>query len=279
MKKSLRQKTLDRQVELGIQPKRSLGQNFLISDAVVAKMLQTTPLAEFDHVVEIGPGLGALTDCLIDPSQQLTLIEYDKMFANFWREKGLSVIEKDALQVDWQGFDFNQKLLLISNLPYQISSRLVVELSIAENTFSEMILMFQKEVAQRFVARPKTADFGLLSVVGQSFWDIQFVLEAGSVDFMPKPKVASRVLHFKRRPSLEDLFDKRGFLSFLKLCFANPRKKLQPKLFSFLGKKQLSELFEQLDMGQDCRVAELSVVQLQRLYLSVKQNSKPESCS
>ncbi len=258
--------------ELGIEPKRSLGQNFLVSDSVVEKILMAAQPKDFVQTFEIGPGLGALTDLLAAQAQNIQLIELDRTFAEYWRTKEMQVHEMDALKFSWSGLDWAEgPHLLVSNLPYQISSRLVVDLSVCEPSFSRMVLMFQKEVAQRLLAAPKSSDYGLLTVVAQAFWRPRLVVEAGAVDFMPKPNVASRVVCFDRRPSPLRNSERRDFLSFVKMSFANRRKKLLPKLTSFQDKARLAELFEITGVSVDCRAETLSPQQFIDLYFALKK--------
>ena len=223
---SLRQKILDRMEKLGLEPKRSLGQNFLISEVVVDRIIEACEFNRFEKVIEIGPGLGALTDPLIEGSARLTLMELDSHFSQYWREeRSQEVIEGDALQFDWANYTWGSSLL-VSNLPYQISSRLVVELSLLPQSFDRMVLMFQKEVAKRILAQPRTQDYGLLTVVSQNFWEVKAVLEAGAIDFFPKPNVASRVVCFDRK-EVEPLFCRPDYLNFLKNCFQQKGKKMR----------------------------------------------------
>lgn len=273
MSQTLKQKILSRMSLLDIEPKRSLGQNFLVSDSVVERIITGADPGSYDFIYEIGPGLGALTDHLKSQSKRITLIELDKTFAKYWREQSTLVEEIDALRYPWADVDWAAgKHLLVSNLPYQISSRLVVDLSLQEPCFDRMVLMFQKEVAQRIVAEPSTAQYGLLTVVAQIFWNVHLLLEAGAIDFMPKPKVASRVLVFNRKQ--EEIFSKleaQSFLKFLKLCFANRRKKLLPKLTSYQSKDQLLELFRSLNLAEDVRAEKLGPDQFIELYLGLKK--------
>ncbi len=272
MSQTLKEKILDRMNGLSIQPKRSLGQNFLVSSNVVHGILEAAQASQFDHVYEIGPGLGALTDDLKEQSSEITLIEFDRVFSQFWRDKNLNVIEIDALKMDWDSLPWNhQKLLLVSNLPYQISSRLVVEFSMRKSTFDRMVLMFQKEVAQRIQALPGTSEYGLLSVVAQLSWQIHLVLEAGSVDFFPKPKVASRVLCFNKKEVELDSVVYESFLKFLKLSFQNRRKKLLPKLIQFQSKDVLKQIFEELKLAEDVRAEKLDPKQFLLLYFALKK--------
>ena len=140
-----------RMQSLGIEPKRSLGQNFLISERVVAKIIETVERLGKARpaLIEVGPGLGSLTESLLTLEKPLTLLELDKSLARFWRERGGDVMEGDALKLDWRTLNLPQGTLFVSNLPYQISSSLVVERSVEPAGIEVMILMFQKEVAQR----------------------------------------------------------------------------------------------------------------------------------
>ena len=267
---SLADKIQNRMQQLGISPKRSLGQNFLISDHVVEKILAAADPSTFDQVIEIGPGLGAITDEVFAQNNNLTLIELDQSFAQFWRDQKINVEEINALEYPWKDLSFDsQRYLLVSNLPYQISSRLVVDLSLLNPSFNRMVLMFQKEVAQRLMAEPGSSDYGLLTVVAQTYWHIQFVLEAGSVDFHPKPNVASRVLKFDRKDKIPE-FDSKGYMEFVKKAFANRRKKLLPKLTNYCDKDKLKEIFTEIGLSEDIRVEKLDISQFLDLYRRLK---------
>lgn len=272
MSSSLREKIIHRMQLLDIQPKRSLGQNFLVSDRVVNQIIAQSEAQKFKKVFEIGPGLGALTDSLITSSKDLTLLEMDRKFADLWRQEKQQVVEGDALKYDWQSESFNdQDHLLVSNLPYQISARLVVDLSLLRPSFARMVLMFQKEVAQRIMAAPGTSDYGLLTVAAQIFWKIHIVVDAGSVDFMPKPNVGSRVLRFERCDRFPQEEEAKSFFEFVKLCFANRRKKLLPKLVSYKKREDLEALFSDLGHSSDVRVEKLAPEALLELYLCLKK--------
>ncbi len=216
--------------KLPLEAKKSLGQNFLVSDHVVEKILDAAKSFSPVELIEIGPGPGALTDHLLSWNLPLKLIELDHHLAQHWREMGCEVIEADALQIDWSPLMKNEKLVLVSNLPYQISSSLVIDRSLDKDGLRAMVLMFQKEVAQRIMAKKSSDAYGLLSVIAQNFWEIQTVCDAGPRDFSPAPRVASRVLAFKKKDSL--IKDRKKFLKFAKAAFAQRRKQLKSNLLS-----------------------------------------------
>ena len=265
---------------LDIYPKKSLGQNFLINPDICRKIISEVYKEKADRVIEVGPGLGALTEGL-NKIPDLILIEKDKVLAKYLAQKGFTVLNKDALVLNWTDL-IKDNTLLVSNLPYQISSRLLVERSLDKKRLQKMILMFQKEVAEKILSKPsnfrqKAQTFGLLSVMAQTHWSIEKILNAGTKDFYPSPKVGSQVLGFTPK-SLSDTFNSRKFLNFLKIGFSQRRKKLQKVLLSNSGKLkkdimitpgQIKETFEMFDIETKSRPEELSSQQWLDLFISL----------
>ena len=307
MNKNLKDKTLSSIKLLKISPKRSMGQIFLINDSVVDSILRVAKPEFFDKVFEVGPGLGALTDPLKEKTKNLTLLEFDKKLCHFWDQRGFEIKQVNALCFDWkENLKPGNSRLLVSNLPFQIASRLLVELSILEQSFDRMVLMFQKEVARRILAKSGTRDYGFLTVIAKSFWNIHFVLEAGTVDFFPKPRVASQVLCFDRKnqgfpkrkasaiPAPSDLTGLRGyqaalnieatpdpdppglrgdplhFTDFVKRAFMSRRKKLLPKLTGYAEKAKWLEIFEKMNLNERVRAEELTPEQFMELALQCR---------
>lgn len=248
-----------RMTEMEVRAKKSLGQNFLVSEAVIEKIIAQIKKAEPSVLIEVGPGLGSLTEHLT--SYQPILIELDSAFAQFWRERGLTVVEGDALRIDWNQLPLQDRSWLVSNLPYQISSSLVIERSIGPQQIVGMVLMFQKEVAERLMAKPRTEAYGFLSVVAQNFWDIKKVADAAPKDFHPSPKVASRVLAFTRKQEAPE----RGFVGFIKAAFAQRRKFLLKNLRA-VGHKDWEPVFGELSIDPKARAEELTPEQFAGLY-------------
>lgn len=254
--------------ELKVFAKKSLGQNFLVSDSVIQKIIEATAEFKCEKIVEIGPGCGALTDLLRTTYSDLTLVELDKELAAFWKNEKLSVIEADALQIDWS---FAKNKVLVSNLPYQISSSIVIDRSLENENLLGMVLMFQREVAQRIRGLCQTEHYGMLSVIAQEFWNIETVCDAGPRDFKPAPKVSSRVLKFTPRKST--IQDRQMYLSFIKACFKQRRRVLSTNLTG------LSQVFDQSKFLSWCaenkksdkvRAEELSPVELNKLFFYLK---------
>lgn len=247
---------------LNVYPNKKLGQNFLINKDVCSQIVNTVLEFQNPNLVEVGPGLGALTELLLENKvPQLKLIELDKSFAQYWQERGVEVLHQDALHVDWSQF---QGFGLVSNLPYQISSSLVIDRSLDAHQIPFMVLMFQKEVAQRILAPSGTSDYGLLSVISQVFWRVRLLMEVGPKDFYPPPSIASRVLIFEKREG--SLQNPHKFLNFVKSAFAQRRKLLVSNIAGFLDKESSRKILLEMGFSETVRPEELSPDDFVTLY-------------
>lgn len=265
---TLKEDLLAKMQELGIEPKRSLGQNFLISERVVSEIFQHVDRRAPKFIIEIGPGLGALTERLVERATPFKLIELDRLFAQYWRKRGAEVIEQDALQLNWPNVVCPEGTLLLSNLPYQIGSRLVIDLSLGPAHIDVMVLMFQKEVAERLVAETRTKDYGFLSVVAQTFWSIGRVVDASREDFFPPPNVNSRVLSLKRKRVTGDLGLQ--YIEFIKKAFQF-RRKFMLKSFQE-NQDKVRESLRHLGYKETVRAEEISPESFQKLYFQIYGN-------
>lgn len=256
-----------RMKELGIEAKKAFGQNFLVSDHVINKIIEAVATEKIDFLVEIGPGLGALTEGLLELKRNLRLIELDRDLIQFWRARGLDVTDADALKLDWNALKLPKSTLLVSNLPYNISTSLVVDRCFGPLEIEVMVLMFQKEVAERFVAKPRTKEYGLLSVITQLFWQMEKVTNAAPGDFLPPPKVASRVLKMRRRANTRGLDER--FLRFLKQGFLYRRKFLLKNLKGSVhkgGEELIRSSLQAMKLSDKVRAEELSPEQFVELF-------------
>lgn len=256
--------------ELGILAKKSLGQNFLISDTVIERIITQVKEYKPEALIEVGPGPGALTYFLQQMNLPLHIIELDHVIAGYWKEKGLTITEGDALRLNWaELINPDQRTIFVSNLPYQISSSIVIDRSMDSQGVAAMVLMFQKEVAQRIRAQAKTEFYGFLSVIAQNFWDIHTVSDAGPRDFDPPPKVASRVLGFAAKD--KGIEQRKDFLTFVKVSFAQRRKLLKKNLSSLYSQKGVTEeqligWLKEIGLKETARAEELSPQQFLDLY-------------
>jgi 16S rRNA (adenine1518-N6/adenine1519-N6)-dimethyltransferase len=259
---SLKQMILERMYELNIQPKKSLGQNFLINEYVVSEIFKCVKELAPEFIIEVGPGLGVLTENLIEKKWPRQLIEMDSVIFQYWKQRGEPVIEADALKWEWQNWQGPTNSLLLSNLPYQIGARLVIELSSGPNSIQNMVLMLQKEVTDRLLAKPKTKDYSFLSVVVQTFWEVFKIVEASSHDFYPSPKVDSRVVRLKRK-SVDSRLSK-DYIQFVKSSFQF-RRKFMWKSFA-KDKELILQALEKQGYSSKVRAEEIRVEDFQIIY-------------
>jgi len=255
---------LEKLKELGIRPNKKLGQNFLVNVDVCKKIVDAALVNKPSKLVEVGPGLGALTEFMIEGPIPLTLIELDRTFCEYWKERGANILHEDALKLDWSTLDNPPNTSFISNLPYQISSSIVIDRSIEPYNVSRMVLMFQKEVGQRLVAKHKTADYGLLTVIAQAFWKIEMLMDVGPKDFYPPPQIASRVLIFQRLDV--DIPKPEKFLTLVKVAFSQRRKFMVSNLGQIHSKDKVKAALVKLDIKDTVRAEELTVDQFIDLY-------------
>ncbi|QWD90583.1 16S rRNA (adenine(1518)-N(6)/adenine(1519)-N(6))-dimethyltransferase RsmA [Polynucleobacter sp. MWH-Braz-FAM2G] len=182
--------------------RKRFGQNFLQDNGIIYSIVSLINPSSDMHVIEIGPGLGALTLPLLSSLDQLDLLEIDRDLVAFWNEKnlkGLNVIEGDALKFDFLAWAQNRLskqglCKVVGNLPYNISSPLLFHLVSAANFIDEQVFMLQAEVVERMVAKAGSSDFSRLSVMLQARYDMELVLEVPPEAFEPHPKVNSAVV-------------------------------------------------------------------------------------
>lgn len=213
------------------RPRKRFGQNFLRAPHVIAGILAAAELAPEEEVVEIGPGLGALTEPLLEAGARLTAFEVDRDLATALVERRaprLTVHFGDVLQADWPALLANPPYKLVANLPYNISSQVLFKMLDHRDLFSRLVLMFQKEVGDRLLAGPATRDYGILSVLVQNWYAVTRVVRVSPGCFFPPPKVESVVLRFDPRPQpLAPVADEDAFRRLVKAIFAQRRKTLR----------------------------------------------------
>lgn len=224
----------------GVYAKKQLGQHFLADPATADMIIDRSGISPEDIVLEIGAGLGALTIPLAHTSAKVYAVEKDHKIIELLKTElhtlGLTnvvLIEKNILKVDIKTLaeNANKKIIVIGNLPYNISSQILIQLINNRKSANKAILMFQKELAQRITAQPGCKDYGRLTVMLRYCADIKRLAEVKASLFFPKPKVDSEVLEiiFKniiKYPAKDELF----FFRVIKAAFSKRRKTLKNAL-------------------------------------------------
>lgn len=251
--------------EIKSHPIKKWGQSFLVNSQVIQKIVKEVKKHP-PPWVEVGPGLGALTDHFLQEKPLPTLVERDKKLAHYWEQKGFPVICEDVLKLNRQAFP--PQFTLFGNLPYQVSGSLVIKMTCMPSRPHSMIFMMQKEVAQGVIASPETQNYGILSLISQVFWDVGSFLEVSKQNFYPKPQVDGRVLCFDNQKNSH--LDPQDFLLFVKACFKQRRKKLL-KQVPCKSLDKVLEVYSQMGLSQNIRAEQLSPSQMVRFYNSLKQ--------
>ena len=252
------------------RPRKRFGQNFLRAPHVVAGILAAAELAPEEAVVEIGPGLGALTDPLLGTGARLTAFEVDRDLAAALVERRsprLTVHLGDVLQADWPALLTTPPYKLVANLPYNISSQVLFKILDHRDLFSRLVLMFQKEVGDRLLAGPATRDYGILSVLVQNWYAVTRVVRVSPGSFFPPPKVESVVLRFDPRPQpLAPVADEDAFRRLVKAVFAQRRKTLRNGLLGAgYEAAEIDRALAALALSPTVRGETLTIVQMARL--------------
>jgi 16S rRNA (adenine1518-N6/adenine1519-N6)-dimethyltransferase len=217
-----------------------LGQNFLVSPAAQLAIADALGDVSRHTVVEIGPGRGAITQILARRAPRLVAIELDpalaaQLQADFSSQPSVTILRRNILSTDLAALrsDPGEKLLLIGNLPYYITSDILLYLFAAHAVIDRAVIMIQREVAERVAAHPGTRDYGLLSVTTQLYARVEKLLTLPPGAFSPPPQVHSTVLRLTIAPRFVELrVGPEPFIAFLRNCFAQKRKTLANNLRS-----------------------------------------------
>lgn len=231
--------------------RKRFGQNFLQDGGIIHSIVSLINPSPDTHIIEIGPGLGALTRPLLSNVNQLDLLEIDRDLVAYWNQqnlKGLTVIEGDALQFDFLSWAQNRSARsglckVVGNLPYNISSPLLFHLVGAAHAIDEQVFMLQAEVVERMVATAGSSDFSRLSVMLQARYDMEQILEVPPEAFDPQPKVNSAVVRMIPRQEFDLNSAQWGALEkVVASAFSQRRKMLRTNLQVFADRLKLSEL-------------------------------------
>jgi 16S rRNA (adenine1518-N6/adenine1519-N6)-dimethyltransferase len=218
--------------EIRVAPVKTLGQNFLHDGNLARWIVERAELTPEDYVVEIGPGLGALTQFALDSGARVLAIEKDRRLADFLRKrfttKRLEILHADALDYDIRRLFAEPRVKLLGNLPYYVSSQLLLKFTQYPSPISLWLLMLQKELARRLSAAPGTSDYGALTLVVQLHYRVDYLRTVPASVFLPQPDVDSAFVRLSpRAPGELPDHDQETFLRLVRLGFSQRRKQLR----------------------------------------------------
>lgn len=259
--------------ELKIRPKKRLGQHFVVNSKILQRTIESASLGPEDIVVEIGAGLGSLTVPMAQRVKKVYAIEVDPRLAHELRNQfsandPVEVIQADALQVDFAPWyeQWQQKMKVVANLPYEISSPMIFRFFQKRNYFSLFVLMLQLEVAKRVVARPGTKDYGPLSLWSQLYTRARIAFSVGPQAFYPPPQVESAVVRFEILPQPSVVVEDEKILrQVIRSAFTYRRKTLVNALrlgeFAHLPAEKIREALQSVSISPESRGEALSLEQ------------------
>ena len=243
---------------------KSLGQNFLQDKNIIGKIVDSIDLASNDLVIEIGPGQGALTRALKEKDVQLIAFEIDERMhecLDSLEDNKTKIIYDDILKVDLKEylltFRYN-KLYVIANLPYYITTPIIEKFLKSDIRFDAIVVMVQNEVADRFSAKPGTRDYGYMTVLINSLYDVKKLFIVKNTCFNPMPKVDSAVVKFDSKNIEVSNFDYNKLDKLLSMSFAHKRKTLKNNLPKDIWEKVKTYLFQN-NIDLNVRAENLSV--------------------
>lgn len=265
--------------------KPKLGQNFLADQAAMRRIVEALGDISQTTVIEIGPGRGALTDLLAVRAGRLIAVELDRVLAAQLRMRyaklpNVEVIEADILKVDIATMIGKRpgplrdlrpteplKARFVGNLPYYITSDILLRLFQHHRCIETIVVMMQLEVAERLAARPGGREYGLLSATAQLHGDVEMLFKLPPGAFNPPPKVHSAVVRMHLAPRFDELqVDPAGFDSFLKQVFAQKRKTLHNNLREHYDEKLVKEAMSEAKVRSDARAEALSLEKMAQIY-------------
>lgn len=248
-----------------VRAKKHLGQHFLTDKNIAAKIVESLrPENKYTQVLEVGPGMGILSDFLLEKKEyETSLIDIDDESVQYLQKKypqlGNRLLNSDFLQLDFAG-TFNGPLGIIGNFPYNISSQILFKVLDNRQQVVEVVGMFQKEVAERCAAKPGSKEYGILSVFLQAYYNVEYLFTVKAGVFNPPPKVLSAVIRLTRNETAELACDEKLFWQVVKAGFNQRRKTLRNAVSSLINKEKMTD-----EPLLDLRAERLSVEDFIRL--------------
>ena len=253
--------------------KKKFGQHFLINkhkiDFIADKLLGY----KNDLIIEIGPGLGSITERILESANNIICIEKDRVFSAYLKDKfenktRFAIINQDVLKVNLNEIDRLQDKMVFGNLPYNIASQIIIKfVDELHDKKTVGIFMFQKEVAERILSKPGLKSYNAFTLKIQSFFNVENILNLNENDFWPPPKIKSTLIIFTPKQADQYIIDNYGeFSRFLTICFKAKRKTLINNLQNVYPKEKILSAMQMVTKTQDIRAEKLREEEFVKLF-------------
>ena len=259
----------------GIHAKKGFGQNFLVDPIIVERCAKEAHCE--GAVIEIGPGIGSLTEQLAIHSQKVVAYEIDESLPPILEDTLSAYDNVEVILQDFLKADVKEKVnelkeqygqvTVCANLPYYITSPVLFKIFDIGDAIPYITVMMQKEVGDRFIAKPNDSEYGALSVEGQYLYDVKKLFTVPGRSFNPSPKVDSVIIQFSRKENVDLTINLNDFFEFVRACFKQRRKTLYNNLKEYLkDSDKTKQVMESVNVPLGVRAQELDVDTLKRLY-------------
>ena len=263
--------------KFNIKANKRYGQNFLVDDDILENIVEVSNITNKDLVIEIGPGLGNLTEYILERAGHTLLVEIDNKMIDvlndrFKNHSNYTLINQDILRVNIDeivnkiqnenNIKFN-KVKVVANLPYYITTPIIFKLLEDENVINDIIVMVQKEVAERMVAKPNSKDYGILTLMVNYFSNAKIEIIVPNSSFIPQPDVTSAVITLNKARKYK-VNDEKLFFELIHKAFAQRRKKminsLESNKFNNMSKSDIENLFVKCNLDLNTRAEQLDIL-------------------
>ena len=256
------------------KPKKSLGQNFLMDKNILKKIIKIGDINRDDHILEVGPGTGNLTRLLIESKpKKITVVEKDNKLSDILKnnfDHNIQVINADILNMPNKFY--NQKYKIFGNLPYNISSQILSKWCLNEKfKFDKLILMFQKEVGERIIAKVNTKNYSRITILSNWKFNVNKICEINPGSFFPKPKIKSMLLEFTPKKNYIKIKDPKNLEKLTKFFFSERRKMVKKKFKKLFY--DYKNFLKQIGINETCRPQNISIENYLLIVKELEKNS------
>ena len=273
-----------------IKANKSLGQNFLIDDTVIENIVGGASIGKDDLVIEIGPGLGSMTALLVEKAKKVICIELDKKMIKILNDRfiaynNIELINEDVLKLDLNKLIKQEKeqnkikdVKIVANLPYYITTPIIMKLLEENLDIASITVMIQKEVADRLIETPGGKNTGAITYTVYYYCDSEKIMEVPNSSFIPEPEVTSEVIKMNLRSKpVVDIDNNKVMFMVIKSAFIQRRKTLLNALTNtkvFLNKEEGLKILNELNLNENVRAEELSIQDFANIAKSITERKK-----